>query len=90
MQGQDHRYHAALWVAANTGVRWSDVDLATGRLSVTRSLISVGYELHETRGKTRTARRSIDLDPRTVEVLHIWRQRRQHEDSEFDPDGIGT
>jgi len=53
-------------------------------LSVTRSLVSVGYELHETRGKSRTARRSINLDPRTVEVLREWRQQRLREDSEFD------
>ena len=94
----DHRYHAALWVTANTGMRrgevlglrWGDVDLDAAHLSVTRSLISVGYELHETRGKSRTARRTINLDPRTVDVLHAWRQRREHEDPEFDrddPDG---
>jgi integrase len=48
------------------GLRWHDVDLDARRLSVNRSLISVGYELHESRGKTRNSRRSIDLDPRTV------------------------
>ncbi len=51
------------------GLRWSDLDLDARRLSVKRSLISVGYELHESRGKARTARRTIDLDPRTVELL---------------------
>lgn len=74
----DHRLHAALWLSANTGMRrgeilglrWGDVDLdAGGRLSVSRSLVSVGYEVHESRGKTRTARCTIDLDPRTDEVL---------------------
>ena len=82
---RDHRYHAALWVTANTGMRrgeilglrWGDVDLDTAHLSVTRSLVSVGYELHETRGKSRTARRAINLDPRTIEVLHAWRQQRR-------------
>ena len=34
-----------------------------------RSLISVGYELHETRGKTNNSRRWIDLDDVTVAVL---------------------
>jgi integrase len=54
----DHRHHTALWVTANTGMRrgeilglrWGDVDLDQGLLCVTRSLVSVGYELHETRG----------------------------------------
>lgn len=94
---REHRYHAAIWVAANTGMRrgevlglrWGDVDFATSQLSVTRSLVSVGYELHETRGKSRTARRAINLDSRTLDVLHAWRQHRMSEDSEFevgDPD----
>ena len=94
----DHRYHAALWVTANTGMRcgeilglrWGDVDFDTAHLAVSRSLVSVGYELHETRGKSRTARRPINLDPRTVDVLHAWRLRREDEDPEFDrhdPDG---
>jgi integrase len=40
---------------------------------VNRSLISVAYELHETRGKTRNSRRWIDLDSVTVSVLDRWR-----------------
>lgn len=88
----DHRLHAALWVSANTGMRrgellglrWGDVELEAARLSVNRSLISVGYELHETRGKTRTARRSIDLDEQTIAVLRDWRAHRAEEDSTFD------
>ncbi|MCU1399648.1 MAG: Tyrosine recombinase XerC [Acidimicrobiales bacterium] len=91
---RDHRYHAAIWVTANTGMRrgeilglrWGDVDFDTSHLAVTRSLVSVGYELHETRGKSRTARRPINLDPRTLEILHDWRQHRANEDPEFDRD----
>ena len=78
---QTSTHYAALWVAANTGMargevlglRWGDVDLESARLSVNRSLVSVAYELHESRGKTRTARRTIDLDERTVEVLETIR-----------------
>jgi integrase len=93
---RDHRYHAALWVTANTGMRrgevlglrWSDVDFDTACLAVTRSLISVGYELQETRGKSRTARRSINLDARTINVLRQWREQRDTEDPEFDNDDM--
>ena len=64
-------------LAANTGMRrvellglrWHDFDLDNARLSVNQALVSVGYELHESRGKTRTARRCIDLDPRTLALL---------------------
>ena len=87
------RYHAALWVTANTGMRrgevlglrWGDVDLDAGTLSVTRSLVSVGYELHETRGKSRTARRCINLGPATINVIRRWHEPRASEDAEFDP-----
>jgi integrase len=91
---RDHRYHAAIWVAANTGMRrgeilglrWGDVDFNTAQLAVARSLVSVGYELHETRGKSRTARRPVHLDARTVDVLRAWRQQRTDEHAEFDVD----
>ena len=81
------RHFAALWLVANTGMRrgellglrWSDVDLDGGRLSVTRSLISVGYVLHESRGKSRTARRTIDLDGKTIETLRSWHELRRNE-----------
>ncbi|MEX2253192.1 MAG: tyrosine-type recombinase/integrase [Thermoleophilaceae bacterium] len=87
----DHRFHAALWTSANTGMRrgellglhWGDIELDAARVSVNRSLVSVGYELHESRGKTRTSRRCIDLDERTVDVLRDWRSRRIDEDPSF-------
>lgn len=77
---RNDRLFPAFWLAANTGMRrgellglrWGDVDLAGGHLSVNRSLISVGYELHETRGKTHNSRRWIDLDDMTVAVLSRW------------------
>ena len=79
-----HRMFPAFWLAANTGMRrgevlglrWGDIDLDERRLSVNRSLISVGYELHESRGKTRTARRTIDLDDRTTDILRRARGDR--------------
>ena len=50
-----HHLHVAFWLAANTGMRrgellglrWTDIDLPEARLSVNRSLVSVGYTLHE-------------------------------------------
>ena len=62
---------------------FTDVDLVGGRISVDRSLISVGYELHETPGKTRTARRSIDIDSSSVAVLDRWLQLRRDENPAF-------
>jgi integrase len=70
-----------LWVAAMTGMRrsevlglkWDDVDFDKRRLGLNRGLVAICYDLHETRGKTRTSRRSIDLDDTTLDVLPGWR-----------------
>ena len=76
-----HRLFAAFWVAAFTGMRrnellglrWDDFDAAKATLSINRGLVAIGYDLHETRGKTPNARRRIDLDPTTIGVLTAWR-----------------
>jgi len=58
---------------AEIGLRWDDLDGGKATLSVNRGLVSIGYELHETRGKTANARRRIDLDATTIAVLDAWR-----------------
>jgi integrase len=76
-----HRLFPALWLLANTGLRrsellglkWDDIDLAQATISINRGLVSVGYELHESRGKTSNSRRAVDLDPTTVQVLSAWK-----------------
>jgi integrase len=76
-----------LWLAANTGMRrsellglrWEDIDLAGGHLSISRTLVSVAYELHESRGKTSHAKRRVDLDPQTVQILAAWHERLEAE-----------
>lgn len=82
-----HRLFPALWLLANTGLRrsellglqWDDVDLDAATLSINRGLVSIGYELHESRGKTSNSRRAIDLDPTTVAVLSAWKRWQQAE-----------
>lgn len=55
------------------GLNWPDIDFNKRRLGLNRGLVAVGYELHRTRGKTRAARRNIDLDDTTLTVLQGWR-----------------
>jgi integrase len=82
-----HRLFPAFWVAAATGMRrsellglrWNDIDLRRGIVSINRGLIAVAYELHETRGKTRNARRPVSLDRTTVEILRAWHTWQQTE-----------
>ncbi|MHB1444975.1 MAG: tyrosine-type recombinase/integrase [Acidimicrobiales bacterium] len=101
-----HRLFAALWVAAFTGMRrsellglrWDDFDAAKATLSINRGLVAIGYELTETRGKTRNARRRIDLDATTIDVLTAWRDWQHTEQRAVDiepsdrmfTDGHGT
>jgi integrase len=76
-----HRLFPAFWLASVTGMRrnellglrWTDLDTEHARLSINRGLVAIGYELHETRGKTKTSRRCVDLDPTTLAVLAGWR-----------------
>jgi integrase len=51
------------------GLRWIDVDLEAGRLSVRRALIPNGAVVVVSEPKTAKGRRSVALDPETVEVL---------------------
>lgn len=59
------------------GLKWSDLDTATNRLSISRTLQSLAGQPVEFPVKTRASRRCIDLDPGTMDVLARWRRRRQ-------------
>jgi integrase len=92
-----HRLFPAFWVAASTGMRrnellglrWKDFDQSAATLSINRGLIAVAYELHETRGKTRNARRRVDLDSTTVAILTTWREWQRAEQQAVGIDTAG-
>lgn len=56
------------------GLRWQDVDLDGGRLSVRQTLVSTGYKIEFGRPKTTKSTRRISLDGHTVAVLRAWRK----------------
>ena len=76
-----HRLFPAFWLLAATGMRrnevlglrWEDIDFERRTIALNRGIVRVGYELRETRGKTRNAPRPIDLDPTTIELRRAWR-----------------
>jgi integrase len=82
-----HRLHPAFHLSSHTGMRrgevlglrWGDLDLEAGRLSVRQALISVSYQVQISDVKTRSGRRTIDLDPGTVDVMKAWRIERAEE-----------
>jgi integrase/predicted RNA-binding Zn-ribbon protein involved in translation (DUF1610 family) len=65
------------------GLKWEDIDFAAGRLSVRRSLIPLGGDVIVSEPKTARGRRSIALDPETVEVLKAQAARQLAEQEEW-------
>jgi integrase len=51
------------------GLRWEDVDLASGRLVVRQQHTQVGREILVSEPKSKAGRRTVPLDPATVETL---------------------
>lgn len=85
--GSRQRLYPALHLTAHAGMRrgeivglhWGDLDQRSRQLSISRTLQTVGGVTTEFGVKTRTSRRSIDLDVETVNILDRWR-RRLHRD----------
>jgi integrase len=77
----------AIWrLAAMTGMRrgeilrlrWQDVDLPRARIAVRGALVEVDYRIVESTPKGKAAR-TIDLDWRTVELLHAHAEAQRQE-----------
>jgi integrase len=91
----DSDRHAAAWrLLLSTGMRrgellalrWSDVDLDAGRLSITRALVQVGdREIEWSTPKTRAGHRTIAIDPASVGAL-----RGQHKQQAADRLALGV
>jgi hypothetical protein len=58
------------------GLRWTDVDLDTGRASPRRPRVVVNYDVVVSEPKTAKGRRSLALDPATVAALREHRTRQ--------------
>lgn len=91
---REQRLYPALHVAAHTGMRrgeivglkWSDLSVAHSRLSVSRTLQNVCGRPVEFGVKTRTSRRSVDLDRAALGELLQWRRRLERDRLPFGPD----
>jgi integrase len=78
----------ALWLLVATtgmrraelaGLRWSDIDFARARLTPRLPRVVVNYRVHESDTKTASGRRSLALDPSTLEALREHRRRQAGE-----------
>jgi integrase len=61
------------------GLRWEDVDLATGTVTVADALVMVNYTVDTSTPKTKKGERRFRLDPATVAALKAWRKRQTEE-----------
>jgi integrase len=61
------------------GLRWADVDLDVGRVTINRSLTVVDSKLVWSSPKTARSRRSVSLDPETVVSLRAHRRTQLEE-----------
>lgn len=55
------------------GLRWSDVDLKTGRIRIVQTVIQIGGKVSLGDPKTARGRRSVKLDDATVAILRAHR-----------------
>jgi integrase len=56
------------------GLRWRDVDLDTGKLSITEGIVQLGWQAAESTPKTDASDGTVSLDKGTVAVLKAWRK----------------
>jgi integrase len=84
---RDDRLYA-LWILLATtgmrraelaGLRWSDINFARARLTPRVPRVAVNYQVHESDTKTPSGRRSLALDPATLEALNEHRRRQAQE-----------
>ena len=68
--------HTGLRRGEAVGLRWSEVDLTAGSLTVIRQHVDVGYRVIEGEPKTRRGHRRIALDPGTTAQLAVHRRRQ--------------
>jgi integrase len=86
-----HRLEAGFQLSAMTGMRrgevlglrWRDIDMDAARLVVEQTLVSPRYVMSFSEPKTSQGRRSIDLDPLTVQKLKTHRARQAAEQLAF-------
>ncbi|HEY3034212.1 MAG TPA: tyrosine-type recombinase/integrase, partial [Streptosporangiaceae bacterium] len=88
----DDRLYPMWWLIAlrglrrgeAAGLRWCDLDLHAGTLTIAQQRIAYGTTVHVGPPKTAASRRSIALDHATVRLL---REHRRHQQTERDAAG---
>lgn len=90
---KSNRFYVVFDLAASTGMRigeilglrWKDVDLEVGKVSIRQAYTKAhsGYEFHEP--KTASGERSVALFPDTIELLRKHQSEQEREKNENQP-----
>jgi integrase len=65
------------------GLKWEDVDLVAGRVTVRRNLVQVGSDVIEGAPKTKKGIRAVELSPELVDLLARLQDRTDREREEW-------
>ena len=60
-------------------LKWPDIDLDSGLLTVSSNRVQLGWEVEESDPKSDSSDASVSLDSATVAVLRAWRELQQKE-----------
>jgi integrase len=93
-QARDHRLYPLMLLAGNSGLRrgelaglrWSDLDLATGQLVVRQQRKSISYRVVESEAKSDAGQdRVVMLGERTIIGLKAWQAQQEAERLDWGP-----
>jgi integrase len=66
------------------GLTWRDIDLDAGTITVQRARVTVtSRDVRESKTKTGSGRRQVELDEETVAALEAWQERQRQERDEW-------
>ncbi|GAA4863957.1 site-specific integrase [Saccharopolyspora cebuensis] len=82
--------HRGLRRGEAAALRWDDVDLAGGTVTVRRQLVVVDWKVSETPPKSEAGERAVALDPGTLAALKAHRKRQAAERLEWGPAWAGA
>ena len=67
------------------GVRWTNLDMAGARLTISEQIVQLGWETEEAPPKTDSGERVVTLDAETLRILQEWRTRQDEEARHWGP-----
>ncbi|MBN1460977.1 MAG: tyrosine-type recombinase/integrase [Armatimonadetes bacterium] len=71
------------------GLTWRDVDLDAGTITVQRARVTVSRtDVRESKPKTGSGRRLVELDVETLNALTAWKDRQDAERKEWDENAL--